>query len=242
MRPTAGEKQEFHQHSGWLIPLAFAVAVVLMCGLILGWYLRPGVRTSSAPTGESRIVHLSVHGVRLGVPANYIQTAGARDGGNQESVTLLALFPAFHGYSPSDAALFAGNMPDSPVIRMTLRGDTTGLNPRERLDRIYRPYISNPAGSRSDFGLTRYDFAGGSGYDGNELFAGNDARGLELFLCEKPAPDVPSPNCLALDRLLSHGSGHQAALSWRFKRAYLARWREVTDGVYGLIARFEKSG
>jgi len=237
MRSAAGEREEIRQHSGWWIPLVFVAVILVLCGLLLGWYLRP-LPQSGSPIGESQIVHLSVHGIRLGVPANYITTARARAGGAQNSVSLAALIPSFHGFSRQDAYLFAGNAPDSPVVRLTLHGDTSGLSARQRMDRIYLPYITDPAGTDGGFGLTQYSFAAGSGYDANDLFAGTDSRGLELFLCEKPAADIPSPNCLALDRPLGP-AGNQAALSWRFKRAYLARWREVTNGVYGLIARFE---
>ena len=242
MSPTADQREAIHQHSGWLIPLGFDVVILVLCGLILGWYLRPYPK-GRAPSGGSQIVHLSVHGVRLGIPANYITTAHAQAGGAQDSVALIALFPSFRGYSRDEASLFAGNAPDSPVIRLTLRGDNSGLDARGRLDRVYRPYITDPAGTGGLFGLTRYSFAAGSGYDGNELFAGNDSEGLELFLCEKPGPDIPSPNCLALDRPLGQkATGRKASLSWRFKRAYLSRWREVTSGVYQLIGRFERSG
>ena len=237
MHPVAGERQEIHQHSGWLIPAGFGMVTLVLCGLILGWYLRPYPQAGS-PSGGSQIVHLSIHGMRLGISANYIATASAGAGGAQEKVSLVALFPSFHGYSLEEASLFRGNAPDSPVIRLSLRGDTPNLSARERLDRVYRPYITNLAGTEGPFGLTRYDFAQRSGYGDSELFAGMDAQGLELFLCEKAGPDIPSPNCLALDRPL----GRQASLSWRFKRAYLARWREVAGGVHGLIARFERSG
>src|SRR5476651_126722 len=44
---TADEKEDVHQHSGWLIPLAVAFAILLLSGLFLGWYLRPGPRPQS---------------------------------------------------------------------------------------------------------------------------------------------------------------------------------------------------
>ena len=234
MRPDAGGKQNIHQHSGWLIPLGFALVILALCGLLLGWYLRPGIGSGGAPSSESRPVHLQIQGLRLAVPANYIASPAARAGGDQNSVTLAALYPGFQGYTAPDAHLFAGNAPDSPVIRMTLRGGGAGLSLHERLERVYRPYLRAAAGTPGPFGLTRYDFAGGYGYEGNELFAGTGARGLELFLWNRPGPAVPSPNCMALDRPFG-----KANLSWRFKRAQLAHWRAIADGVYDLIGRFE---
>src|SRR5471030_3348446 len=110
------QREEMHGHSGWLIPLAIAFAILLLSGLFLGWYLRPGPKPQGgAPTGQSNIVKLKVRGVALSVPANYIETATARGGGDQDGVMLFTLFPSFHGYSEADARLFAGNAPDSPV-------------------------------------------------------------------------------------------------------------------------------
>jgi len=124
------QKEDIHQHSGWLIPAIFLFAILLLSGLFLGWYLRPGPKMTAAPTGQSTLVDLTVRGQAFNIPANYI---------------------------------------------------------------------------------------------------------LFLFLCEQPAPELPSPNCLATDQPL----GKTASLSWRFKRAYLARWRELSDGVGGLMARFQ---
>lgn len=241
MSRTANANMEIHQHSGWWIPFGFVGAVVAACGLLLAWYLLP-IPDGSVPTEGSRVVQLNVHGMRLGIPANYIATAGARAGGVRDNVALMALYPSFQGYSQGNASQFAGNAPDSPVIRMVLRAGAGTLDAPERLARIYRPYLVGPAEENSALGLTRYTFADGSGYEGSELFSGHDARGLELFLCEKELPQIPSPNCLALDRPLEGEKGARANLSWRFKRAYLPQWRAVTTGVYDLMARFEQLG
>jgi hypothetical protein len=45
---------------------------------------------------------------------------------------------------------------------------------------------------------------------------------------------LPSPNCLAIDHPVAPGVN----LSYRFKRAQLARWRMIADGVNRLIAGF----
>ena len=46
---------DIHQHSGWLIPLAFMGAIALLCAGFLVYYLRPGPR-DGAPTGDMKIV------------------------------------------------------------------------------------------------------------------------------------------------------------------------------------------
>lgn len=241
MSRTANANMEIRQHSGWWLPLGFVVVLVAACGLWLSWYLRP-LQGPAAPTDGSQIVQLNVHGANLGIPVNYIITADARTGGTRNSVSLVALYPSFEGYSQNNARQFAGNAPDSPVIRLVLRADTGMLNANERLVRLYRPYMDGPTGESSIAGLTRYTFTAGSGYEGSELFSGQNAQGLELFLCEKESAQVPSPNCLALDRPLKGAKNAHASLSWRFKRAYLPQWRAITKGVYDLVAHFEQLG
>ncbi len=228
--------QNVHQHSGWLIPVAVFFAILLLSGLFLGWYLRPGPRVAAAPTGKSDLVQLTIKGAGFAIPANYIQNAAARAGGEQNSLALVALFPSLRGYSDADARLFAGNAPDSPVIHLMVRTDPNNLDTHARLDRIYRPYITDPKGTAGAFDLTQYGFARDSGYERNDLFAGEGSNGLMLFLCERPAGDLPSPNCTAIDRPLSASLTY----SYRFKRAWLGRWREMSAGVNGLIRRFEK--
>jgi hypothetical protein len=232
---NAEQRDDIHQHSGWWLPLAFAFAILLLSSLFLGWYLRPGPRAPAAPTGQSNIVHLTVRGAAFAIPANYIESAAARAGGDQDSLALAALFPSYRGYSDSEAKLFQGNAPDSPVIHLSLRGDANRLNPQGRLQRIYRPYLTDPDGTPGPFGLTQYGFRKNSGYEQSDLFAGESANGLLLLLCERAGSELPSPNCQAIDQPLAGNLN----FSWRFKRAYLARWRELAGGVNGLVRKFE---
>jgi hypothetical protein len=233
---STGQKEEIHRHSGWLIPAAFFFAILILSGLFLGWSLRPGPKPVTVPTGQSSLVQVTVRGIRLAIPANYIENSTARAGGDLDSVALAALFPSWRGYSDAEARFFAGNASDSPIIRLSLRGDPNSLDERGRLNRIYMPYIANPKGAAGPFGLTQYDFAKDSGYETNDLFAGENAKGLVLLLCERASAELPSPNCLAIDRPLAKN----LSFSYRFKRAYLGRWREVSAGVDVLLVKFRK--
>ena len=234
---SLGDRDEIHRHSGWLIPAGFFMAIVALSGLFLGWYLRPGPKAPAAPTGRSTMVQVTVRGTAFTIPANYMESSAARAGGELDSLALLALFPSWRGYSDADARLFTGNAPDSPVIRLSLRGDPNNLDEEARLQRIYMPYIENRKGAAGPFGLTQYGFAKDSGYERNDLFAGHGDKGLVLLLCERVAADLPSPNCLAVDKPLARN----LSFSYRFKRAYLARWQEVSAGTDALIAKFRKS-
>jgi hypothetical protein len=236
MGRAVGKSDDVHQHSGWLIPLGMAIAILGFCGLFLGWYLRPGPKAGAAPTGQSTIVPIAVRGVDFAIPANFIESSAARAGGDQDSVAVVALFPSFRGYSDADAHLFAGNAPDSAVIHLILRGDPNNLGPEARLARLYMPYITEPKGTAGPFDLTQYGFRRDSGYEQNDLFVGKGDKGLVLFLCERASSELPSPNCVVSDRPMAASLSY----SYRFKRAYLSRWREMASGVNRLIARFEQ--
>jgi hypothetical protein len=229
--PGRGHKQELHRHSGWWFPAVFLLAVLTLCGLLLGWYLRPGLRSAS-PTRQSHTLGVSIGGVFFTIPANYFETQDTAS--ERKNVTLMALFPSWRGYADADAGLFADNAPDSPLIRLSLRADSNGLDGHARLERIYRPHLTDPKGTKASFGLTRYSFLGGSGYRDYELFAGETAKDQELLLCERATSQFSSPNCLAVDRPLAPN----VSFSYRFKRSYLARWREISTGVEKLLTKF----
>jgi len=227
------EQGEIHQHSGWLIPLVFVILFLGLSGLMLLYYLRPlpvSLR-DNRPTAAATRLDLTVRGVRLSIPANYLE--GRRNGGDVDVVPIFALLPDMRGYSDADAALFRSNAADSPVIHMLLRADTNSLGTEDRFTRIYKPYFRDPHGAPGPFGLTLYQFRPATGYGRDDLYVGEDG-GMLLLLCEQPAQDLPSPNCLAIDRQLTP----ELSYSYRFKRAWLGRWQEIATGVDDLIAKF----
>ena len=231
------ERAEIHQHSGWLIPLGLAVVILVLCGLVLLYDLRPAALfRNSTPSADASLVNISVRGVHFAVPGNYLESRATRRGGDLDVLTLSAVLPDLRGYSAADAGLFVSNTADSPVVHLILRGDTNGLSAADRLTRIYLPYVADPKGAPDQFGLTRYTFRYDTGYELNDLYAGNSDAGLLLLLCERPAQDLPSPNCLAIDRPVAAG----VTLSYRFKRAQLSNWRQIDTGVDRLVAGFMK--
>lgn len=228
------EQGEIHQHSGWLIPLGVATLIAALCVAFLLYYLRPspGVLRDNRPTAEARVIDIRVHGLKLRVPARYIASRAQRTGGDLDQVSLFASLPDMRGYSETEAALFAGSSADSPIVRLLIHADRNGLDAQSRLDRIYMPYIANAKGEAAPFGLMRYSFRADSGYGRDDLFVGKSGA----LLCEMPAQDVPSPNCLAIDRTIAPG----VSLSYRFKRAQLAQWQRIADGVDRLMTDFRK--
>ncbi|MBL6936302.1 MAG: hypothetical protein ISS15_13390 [Alphaproteobacteria bacterium] len=228
------------KRSGWLIPLAVLVITVVLSALILVYYLAPSPQTfvneQPAPTSDSRLVALRVHGLKLWIPANYIQFESVRQGGARRDISLVALLPDLAGWSNAEAATFADNTADSPVIYLLIRDEEVNRSEADRLARIYLNYVTDQNGTAGPFGLTQYTFRDDSGYRSEDLFVGQTAAGPVILRCVRFSPQVPSPSCLRdtpIDR--------KVALSYRFKRAHLARWREIGDTVATLIAGFKKA-
>ena len=225
------------QRSGWLIPLAVFVVTAVLSALFLLFYLAPTptsfIEEHQSPTTRTEPVQISVGGLSLDVPANYLLYARARRGGQMKQVEIFAKFPDFHGYSDWESQTFNGNGPDSPIIYMLIREEPFNLEEDERLKRIYLNYVADPEGKPGPFDLTEFMFRDDSGYRGEDLFVG-DVRGHPVVMrCVRFSPEVPSPSCLR-DVRLSGG----VALSYRFKRAQLANWRDIAAGVSGLVRSF----
>lgn len=228
------------KRSGWLIPLGVFVVTVVLSVLILIYYLAPSPQTfvneQPSPTADSNLVALRVHGMKLWIPANYIQFESVRQGGARKDVSLVAILPDLAGWSSGEAATFADNTADSPVVYLLIRDEEVNRSEADRLARIYLLNVTDPKGAPGPFGLTQYTFREDSGYRNEDLFVGQTAGGPEILRCVRFSPQVPSPSCLRdtpVDR--------KAALSYRFKRAHLARWREIGESIGSLMATFKKA-
>jgi hypothetical protein len=225
------------QRSGWLIPIAVFVVTAGLSALFLLYYLAPAptslIEEHASPTSQSDGVAISVGKLALKVPANYILYRSARSGGARKTLELYATYPDFHGFTDGDAQTFAGNASDSPVIYMLIREDQINITEEQKLQRIYLNYVADPAGKPGPFGLTQYAFRDDSGYRGEDLFVGQDAKGPIVMRCVRFSQNVQSPSCLR-DTRMAHG----ISLTYRFKRANLGHWREIAGGVDALLRSF----
>lgn len=225
------------EHSGWLVPSAILLAIVLLGAIFLVYYLAPNpaslIQEHASPTSRTDPVAVSVGGLALRIPSNYVVYPSERRGGARREIALFALIPAFKGYNDDDAATFGGNGANSPIVHIVIREEEFSLAEQARLARIYLPDAVDEHGTPGPFGLTRYTFREDSGYRGEDLFVGRGPRGPVVMHCARRSPDVPSPNCLR-EILLTNG----VTLSYRFKRSHLAEWSAVAVGVAKLVQSF----
>jgi hypothetical protein len=85
------------QRSGWLIPIAVFVVTTVLSAVILLLYLAPTpasfIEEHPSPTSRADPIDLSVNGLALKIPANYIIYSSARQGGPRKDVALFTTFP-----------------------------------------------------------------------------------------------------------------------------------------------------
>lgn len=225
------------ERSGWFAPAIAFFVTACLSAVAFAYYFAPGPpglgEELPEPTDATRPVALTIGSTRFRIPANYVLLTSARRGGPLGEVALAAMLPRLEGYSLGSAKDFAGTTADSSIVNLKLRSGRAPLSEAERLDRIYRLQVEEPQGERQADGLTRFSFRQDSGYRGQELFTGAIDGQPIVVLCDRLAADTPSPNCL---RDIPFGEG--LGLSYRFKRAHLARWREIDTGVRELIGGF----
>jgi hypothetical protein len=147
---------------------------------------------------------------------------------------MFALLPDLAGWSTSEASTFASNAADSPVVYLLIRDERLNLTKADRLSRIYLTYVTDGNGKPGPFGLTQYVFRDDTGYRNEDLFVGQTQAGPQLLRCVRFSPRAPSPSCLRDVPI-----AHNVALSYRFKRTYLAQWREISQAIGKLVMRFQ---
>lgn len=227
------------KRSGWMIPLGVFLVTLVLSALLLIYYLAPSapnfLEEQVSPTSRTDLVALRVHGLKLWIPANYLQYASTRRGGPFKDVSMFARLPELTGWSDRDAATFSGNAADSPIVYLLIRDERLNLTEADRLSRIYLAYVADNKGKAGPFGLTQYTFRDDTGYRNEDLFVGQTPTGPQLLRCVRFSPRVPSPSCLRDTPI-----AHNVALSYRFKRAYLARWRDIGRAIGLLVVRFKE--
>jgi len=231
-------EEGIRERSGWLIPLGVFLVTFALAALFLLFYLAPSPPSFFHEpvnfTSRSDTIILKVHSHAFRIPANYLKYRSDRQGGERREIKLIALLPDMQGYSDWEDTSFRSNAPDTPTIEMLIHDDPVKITERDWFRRIYQPYISNPSGVRGPYGLTQYVFRRDSGYRAVDLFVGRTSEGPILIQCERFSQRIPSPSCHR-EMPIAHG----VALSYRFKRAHLARWRAIANGVSTLIRSFD---
>jgi hypothetical protein len=230
---------EVHAHSSWMLPAILLGLAVVVAGVV--YYLLtdpPVVDTIQgnvyAPTASAATADIRIDGVLFRVPANYTKFGRSRYNGDHDDVPMHALLPNMSPWSPGDAIAFASNAPDARVIHFTLAIDHASLTYQEKFERGIRPAAQNPHGEPGPFGLTQFKFGPGTGYENTEWFIARLEDGSDLVMrCDASANADFGSSCMRVARLPDN-----VGLTYKFKRAHLAQWKQIEAGVQGLVASF----
>ncbi|MGH6879075.1 MAG: hypothetical protein ACREHV_17080 [Rhizomicrobium sp.] len=229
---------QVRERPGWLVPLAVVVLTAALGALFLAYYLAPNptslIEEHSSPSARTDAVHLSIGGLSLTVPANYLPYSSERRGGARRQVTLYASLPDFQGYTQAAAAEFSGNGAKSPLLYMLVREENFDVAEGAVLQRIYLNDVIDRRGRPGPYGLREYVFRDDSGYRGEDLLVGRDAGGEVVMRCASPGASTIGPTCFRTMRL-----AQGVALNYRFTRSHLSDWRGIARGVNRLFTAFE---
>jgi hypothetical protein len=234
MRPDDDVQEE----STWRLPLLILITTIMLSGIVLYWYVGPTVDdiagNTPSPSEARTPIGLTIGGVPFVIPENYTQYPRARRGGERDLVALYAMFPEFHGYVQRADDGFKRNSPASRVVHFQIESQPQPLTEAERLQMLYLPQVTDPNGIDGPHGLMAYDFAPGAPYPNETLFTGRlDDGGIAVLRCTNAYEGGPPPSCRR-DMEIAGG----LALSYRFQRAHLDKWRDIDAGVQILVESF----
>ncbi len=228
---------EVREESSWRYLIGIFLATLVLCALLLYYYVGPSVDdingTVPSPTVSQEKIRLSVNGNSFVVASHYTIYPRERRGGAQESLSLYALWPNMSGYGPASKIEFLDNEPDSRRIDIIISPRTTNFTEIDRVENLYLPHTIDQRGARTPYRLTRYAFrerrdnVPTNGYADTTLFIGQatDNSSIALF-CYNEIATIPSPECWREYEL-----NDDLSVIYRFKRPYLAEWREIDERV-----------
>src|SRR5258706_8557961 len=124
------------KRSGSVSALGVFLVTFVLSALILLYYLAPTAPSfldeQVSPTSRTDVIALRVHGLKLWIPANYLQYESSRRDGARKDVSMFALLPDAAGWSNRQAGAFAGNAADSTVVYMLIRDERLNLTEADR--------------------------------------------------------------------------------------------------------------
>ncbi len=225
---------EAKQDSSWTLPFTIIGVTLLLSFGFLYYYFGPTLSELTGdtqdPSASDELIRMTIGDVNFQVPTSYTRFPRARRGGERESVSLYALLPNLESFSAEKRDIFEANNPDSPVIYFDVAVHRSTLEEADRLNRVYLDNVDG-AGRVGPYGLTAYEFSEASGYKDEDLFVYNESGAVPVVIrCFCETEVIPSPHCRRDMRLTE-----TLSLSYRFKRPWLAQWRDINDKVQEFV-------
>ena len=225
---------------GLWLPVALLVVLVAAAGTFVWYELWPTWPKEAVPL-DAPAVPVTVAGVLFNVPPAAIRAAVQRHPGAHERIDLVFLWPSLKPPN-ADAEAEAEAKPITPGKRdaapapaaddrlfVTIAALGTEPTPAERLRTVYTRYIGPQATAGPD-GLAILPFRADTPYAGEDLVYLAQQPEQFFALCSRPVRSVPGI-CIH-ERPLG-----AAAITLRFPRQWLQRWRSVAAGFDRLTAQ-----
>jgi hypothetical protein len=229
---------EVHAHSSWILPAIFLV----VAGLIgIGFYILftgPTVDdlqgNTAWPTAATDTADIRIDNAVFRVPANYTKLRRSRSDGDADDIPMHALLPNLAPWTQAQAKEFNSNSWNARVVQILLAVDHAKLTYQDKFDRGIRPRSSTPDGIPGPHGLTTYKFDAGTGYENTEWLTATLEDGSRFVMrCDAAATGNFGSSCMRVTRL-KDGIG----LTYKYKRAYLAQWKEIDAKVMAKVEGF----
>jgi len=206
-----------------IIGLVLIAAVIGINALVDNYRDRLSLRGRD---GKPLLVHLTIGGEMLTVPADLIRFRGERRGGTIDAVDLALHWPSLEG----DGFASDDTSPAAPLVFLTLSARASEFDANARLATVYsRFFIGTPISGPA--GLIGRSLASDSGYRGEVVFVTPDARFATRCLAE-PTAEIPA-TCL---RDVNIGAG--LSMLYRFDKARLAEWQAMDGALQRLVLGF----
>jgi hypothetical protein len=229
---------EVHAHSSWMLPATLLIVAGIIAAGVYVFFTGPTVEdlqgNTTWPTASTATADIGIDNAVFRIPANYTKLRRSRSDGDADDVPMFALLPGITPWTPAEAAAFASNDAKARVVQIVLAVDRAPLTYQNKFERGIKPYSTTPDGIPGPFGLTTYKFPPGSGYENTEWLTTKLADGSSFVMrCDASATPSFGTSCIRVTRL-ADGVG----LTYIYKRAYLAQWKEIDAAILKRINSF----
>lgn len=179
--------------------------------------------------GDPTRLPISIGNTLFNVPTQSIRVKVQKRTGPQERVDLNFIYPSLE---PPEAPRHVTqetveeNLPEIDRIFVSIAAHHDALSPDERARTIYPRYLDQNAGTLQD-GLSTRPFRDGTPYANEDLVYASSPQIVARCTQDGKTPGM----CLSERRI------EGADLTFRFPRAWLARWRDVANAMDQIMTR-----
>jgi hypothetical protein len=204
-----------------MVPIVVATGLAAGAIALVAYLLWPtwGTDTSSDPAR----LPMSIGATLFNIPPMAIRMGIQRHSGPQERVDLSFDYPSLE--APEGIKHVSADAVEDPMqpidrIFLSIAAHHDSMAPQVRVTTIYPRYLEQASTSGQD-GLTMRAFRDGTPYSGEDLFFAD-----ALTLTARCTRDGETPGMCLSERRIDG-----AALTFRFPRSWLARWRDVANAM-----------